>query len=112
MSHSPDRAAKNEELFREVNSNITRLEERFGSTRMLELICECERAECHAGLVVDFAIYAAERHNRLRFFVLPGHEDPEVEKVVSRTPSYLVVEKVGEAARKILEDDSRGRADK
>jgi hypothetical protein len=106
MSRSSDRAAKNEELFREVNGNIARLEEMFGHPRMLELICECERVECHAGLMIDLPAYKVGRSSRLRFFILPGHEDPEVEKVVSRTPSYLVVEKVGEAARKILEDDS------
>lgn len=109
MSRSADRAAKNEELFREVNTNIARLEERFGHTRTLELICECERVECHAGLVIDLAAYAEARSSPFRFFVLPGHEDPEVEKVVLREPGHLVVEKVGEAAREILEDDSSGR---
>lgn len=109
MSRSADRAAKNEELFREVNSNIARLEEQFGHTRTLELICECERVVCHDGLEIDSAAYADARSNPLRFFVLPGHEDPQVEQVVLRTPSYLVVEKVGEAAREILDEDSGGR---
>lgn len=109
MSRSADRAAKNEELFREVNSNIARLEERFGNKRMLELICECERVERHAGLVIRRGAYADARSSPLRFFVLPGHEDPEVERVVFREPGYLVVEKVGAAARAILEDDSKGR---
>lgn len=104
MSRSNARAAKNEELFREVNSHIARLEERFGRKRMLELICECERVECHGGLVIDLAAYAEARSSPLRFFVLPGHEDPEVEKVVLRDPGYWVVEKMGEAAREILED--------
>jgi hypothetical protein len=104
MSRSADRAAKNEELFREVNTNIARLEERFGDTQMLELICECERIDCQAGLLIDLAAYADGRSTPLRFFVLPGHEDQKVEKVVLRKPSYLVVEKVGDAARTILED--------
>jgi hypothetical protein len=105
MSRAADRAAKNEELFREVNSNIAELEERFGRERTLELICECVRALCHDGLEVELTAYADARSNPLRFFVLPGHEDPEIEKIVLRTPKYLVVEKVGEAARKILEDE-------
>lgn len=109
MSRSADRAAKNEELFREVNRNIARLEERFGHTRTLELICECEGVRCHDGLEIDSAAYADACSNQLRFFVLPGHEDPQIEQVVLRTPSYLVVEKVGEAAREILED-SGGQA--
>lgn len=105
MSRSADRAAKNEELFREVNSNIAQLEARFGRERTLELICECERVQCHDGVEVELSAYADARSSALRFFVLPGHEDPEIEKVVLRTPGYLVVEKVGEAARKILEDE-------
>lgn len=105
MPRSADRAAKNEELFREVNSNIAQLEARFDRERTLELICECERVLCHDGLEVGPDAYADARSNPLRFFVLPGHEDPEIEKVVLRTPGYLVVEKVGEAAREILDED-------
>ena len=105
MSRSADRAAKNEELFREVNRNIAGLEERFGGQRTLELICECERVVCHDGLEIDAAAYADVRSNRLRFLVLPGHEDPQIERVVHRKRTYLVVEKVGEAAREILEED-------
>jgi hypothetical protein len=111
MSRSADRAAKNEELFREVNRNIARLEERFGHTPTLELICECDGAGCHDGLEIDSAAYAETRSNPLRFFVLPGHEDPQIEQVVIRTRNYLVVEKVGQAAREILDKDSEGHAE-
>lgn len=55
--------------------------------------------------------YADARSNPLRFFVLPGHEDLQIEQVVLRTPTYLVVKKVGEAAREILDEDSGGRAE-
>ena len=111
MSRSADRAAKNEELFREVNSNIARLEERFGHQPTLELICECERVVCHHGLEIDSAAYGDARSNPLRFFVLPGHEDPQIEQVVLRTPTYLVVEKIGEAAREILDEGSGSPAE-
>jgi len=106
MSRSADRAAKNEELFRDVNRNIARLEERFGHTRTLELICECEGVGCHNGLEIDSAAYADVRSSPLRFVVSPGHEDPQIEQIVLRTPNYVVVEKVGEAAREILDEDS------
>ena len=111
MSRSADRAAKNEELFREVNRNIARLEEGFGHTPTLELICECDGAGCHDGLEIDSAAYAEKRSNPLRFFVLPGHEDPQIEQVVIRTRNYFVVEKVGQAAREILDKDSEGQAE-
>jgi hypothetical protein len=105
MSRSADRAAKNEELFREVNSNIAQLEEQFGRERTLELICECERVLCHDGLEIDLSAYVDARSNPLHFFVLPGHEDEAIEKIVLRTPNYLVVEKVGEAARELVDDE-------
>jgi hypothetical protein len=111
MSRSADRAAKNEELFREVNSNIARLEEGFGHKGTLELFCECERMVCHHTLEIDPAAYAEARSDPLRFFVVPGHEDPQIEQVVLRKPTYLVVEKLGEAAREILDEDSGGRAE-
>src|SRR3954453_13635626 len=87
MSRSADRAAKNDELFRDVNRNIARLEERFGHTRTLELICECEGVGCHDGLEIDSAAYADVRSSPLRFVVLPGHEDLQIEQVVLRTPT-------------------------
>jgi hypothetical protein len=107
MSRAAERAAKNEEPFREVNRNIVRLEERFGATQTLELICGANGASATADLRSTRTTYAEGRTSPLRFFVLPGHEDPEVEKVVLRKPSYLVVEKVGEAAREILEEDAQ-----
>lgn len=91
--------------------NIARLEERFGHIRTLDLICECEGVGCHDGVEIDSAAYADARSSQLRFFVLPGHEDPQIEQVVLRTASYLVVEKVGEAAREILDEDSGGQAE-
>jgi hypothetical protein len=34
---------------------------------------------------------------RERFAVVPGHEDPEIERVLERTDRYLVVDKRPEA---------------
>ena len=89
-----------------------RVEERFGRTLTLELICECEGVGCHDGLEIESAAYADARSNPLRFFVVPGHQDPQIEQVVLRTPGYLVVEKVGEAAREILDQNSGGQAER
>jgi hypothetical protein len=38
---------------------------------------------------------------RYRFVVIPGHEDPRVERVVEEHPAFLVVEKIGEARLEI-----------
>jgi len=92
------RAASNEALFREVNENIARLEEGFGDT-MTEpaFVCECADNGCTEQLSVDLEAYERVREDPRRFFVLCGHQRPELERVVETHGEYLVVEKTGEA---------------
>jgi hypothetical protein len=40
---------------------------------------------------------------------VPGHDDPEVERVVLQRPDYVVVEKFGEAGRAAESTDPRRR---
>jgi hypothetical protein len=92
------RAARNEALFREVNENIAGLEERYGETPTEPVfICECANADCAEHLAVDAEIYRRVREQPRLFVVLPGHEVPEIERVVERHDGYLVVKKTGEA---------------
>jgi formate-nitrite transporter family protein len=92
------RAARNEALFREVNENIARLEERHGTTVTEPVyICECANAGCAEQLAIDFETYRRVREEPRFFFVRPGHEDPQLERVVERHRDYLIVEKTGEA---------------
>lgn len=92
------RAARNESLFREVNENIARLEERHGTTWAEPIfLCECSDAECADHLAVAPDVYARVRREPRRFFVVPGHEDPQLERVVETHRDFLVVEKTGAA---------------
>jgi hypothetical protein len=92
------RAARNEALFREVNENIARLEERHGTTTTEPAyICECANAGCAEQIPIDAETYRRVRAEPRLFFVRPGHEDPQLERVVERHNDYLVVEKTGEA---------------
>lgn len=92
------RAARNEALFREVNENIARLEERYGQAHTEPVyICECANAECTDQLAIDPETYERIRQQARLFFVRPGHEDPQLERVVERHDDYLVVEKTGAA---------------
>ena len=92
------RAARNEALFREVNENIARLEDRHGATSGDAVyICECANSDCTDQLAVDAISYRRVRERVRLFFVRPGHEDPQLERVVERHEGYLVVEKTGEA---------------
>jgi hypothetical protein len=96
-----ERVARNEKLFQEVNHQIEKLEETLGPRESLAILCECSKKHCLAGFDVEAAVYQRVRSNPLLFFVVPGHEDLEVERVVEHTRSFLVVEKLGRAAEAI-----------
>ena len=92
------RAARNEALFREVNENIARLEERHGTTAPEPVfLCECANAECTEHVSVEPDVYARVREEPRQFLVIPGHEDPQLERVVETHRGYLIVEKTGVA---------------
>ena len=94
MSPREERAIRNEALFREVNVHIADLEERVHTTdELLPLVCECAQTGCSAAMGVEGAVFERVRENPLRFLVVPGHEQLDVESVVERHPRYLVVEK-------------------
>lgn len=103
MSSSEERAARNEVLFREVNGHIEELAERIRRTKTFAIVCECSHRDCLSGVEVEPEAYRAVRAHPLRFFLTPGHEEPEIEQVVERTRDYIVVEKVGLAAAAIDE---------
>src|SRR3954454_13654860 len=92
------RAARNESLFREVNENIARLEERHGTTSSEPVfLCECSNADCTDHIAVEPDVYTKVRREPRRFLVIPGHEDPQLERVVETHRDYLIVEKTGVA---------------
>jgi len=92
------RAARNESLFREVNENIARLEQRYGgAATQAAFICECSSDVCTEHLFVDDETYRRVREHPRRFLILPGHVDTTLESVVEERPGYLIVEKTGTA---------------
>jgi hypothetical protein len=92
------RAARNEALFREVNENIARLEERHGTTATEPVyVCECADSGCTEQIAIDSETYRRVREDPRLFFVRPGHEDPQLERIVERHEGYLIVEKTGAA---------------
>lgn len=100
------RAARNEALFREVNENIAGLEERHGSVEGPVFICECANPDCTEQLDVEAETYQRVREQPRWFVLLPGHEDPQIERVVERHSGFLVVEKIGAAGQVAEQTDS------
>ena len=92
-----ERIAQNEVAFREINDRIEVGHSPAAADERIPFCCECGKLGCNILVELTIPDYEAIRADPRQFFVVPGHEIPEVEKVVSRRPEYLVVEKFGEA---------------
>jgi hypothetical protein len=99
-----ERAARNEEVFRDVNKRIEEGAEQHAVASALPFHCECGRAFCVETIEIPPARYEAIVQERYHFAVLPGHEDTRVERIVKTEGDFLVVEKIGEAREQIDRD--------
>ncbi len=99
-----ERAARNEEVFRSVNERIEEGAEQHGVSGSLPFHCECSRTSCFETIELPHDHYASIVRERYRFVVLPGHEEPEIERVIETRGDFLVVEKIGEAREQLDRD--------
>jgi hypothetical protein len=103
-----ERLAQNEALFREVNERVAEVARHLIDVETkgeaIEFICECGRPDCTEPITMTVAEYQAIRADATRFAVLPGHELPEVESVVKRHQTYVVVEKREADAQEIARE--------
>ena len=103
-----ERAAANQAIFRSVNENLEALNSTFRSVIPVgDFVCECADASCAERIGLTTQEYEAVRAHPTYFAVRPGHMLPEVERVVSEHPGYVVVEKVGVAGEDAAESDPR-----
>jgi hypothetical protein len=107
MTTRAERQGRNESLFREVNERIAELNQAFEVDGRSEFLCECSREECKEPISISIEEYENVRNASTRFFVVPGHEDESVERLVERNDRYVVVEKIGEAAEEADDLDPR-----
>ncbi|HKO74385.1 MAG TPA: hypothetical protein VJU01_03650 [Gaiellaceae bacterium] len=107
MPTRAERQGRNESLFREVNERIAEVNQTFHVEGRSEFLCECSREECKEPVSISIDEYEGIRRESTRFFVLPGHEDLSVERVIERTERYIVIEKIGDAAEEAEELDPR-----
>ena len=107
MTTRAERQGRNESLLREVNERIAELNQTFQIEGRSEFLCECSREECKEPVSISLDEYEAVRRKSTRFFVIPGHEDGSVERVIERNDRYVVVEKIGEAGEEADDLDPR-----
>jgi hypothetical protein len=103
-----ERVAKNEAMHRAVNREIENVAEDVGERGedTIEVLCECGQPGCTSLLSLTIRAYDRVHGQRDRFIVVPGHMDPELERVVEEGDQYLVVEKFGQAEA-VAEDEER-----
>ena len=96
MDVRQERSAKNEALLREVNQRIHEVGERLQvlpEDDQLDFRCECGRPVCENYVSMTAVEYEHVRSDNDRFVLVPGHEDPEIERVMERAEGYVVVDK-------------------
>jgi hypothetical protein len=70
--------------------------------------CECSRSDCAETLRLSLEEYEAVRDDPQLFVLVAGHVDERVDRVIGAIRSYVLVEKVGNAAREVAgETDPR-----
>jgi hypothetical protein len=103
-----ERLARNEAMFREANERAKAWEERHGPEGEVELyFCECGRPDCQEKVGLREADYERVRSDSRHFVIIPGHELPDVEKVIERNEGWAIVEKVPEVTRTVEALDPR-----
>jgi hypothetical protein len=102
------RRATTEALFRDVNERIAESAERFDAAES-EFVCECSDPDCTHRVSASLAEYEQVREEPTTFLVLPGHEEDDIERVVSDRGRFRVVEKIQAAVRRtVVRLDPRG----
>ena len=90
MVDSTEELVRNQVLLREVNQRIA--EVAWGWTGVPpEFVCECSRDDCAEMLALSFPEYERIQSSPNLFVIAPGHECPQVDRLVeARRRSNLV----------------------
>jgi hypothetical protein len=100
------RRALNEAVFRQINEAIEKLAGAYRQER-IEIVCECAVLGCAEPIRISLGAYEDARANPLTFVVAPGHTDPSIEVVIADHVSYMLVQKIGEAADEAIITSTR-----
>jgi hypothetical protein len=97
-----ERRATTESLFRDVNERIAESAERFDAQEETDFVCECADPNCTDRVPATLAEYEEVRAAGSTFLVAPGHEQPDIERVVSDRDDFRIVDKVQRLVRRTV----------
>ncbi len=93
MPLSLQRLGRNQLIFREVNERLRDMAEAAPEGKT-DYLCECGDVTCTERIELRLVQYEAVRARPNAFFMIPGHERLEVERVVDTPDGYRIVEKI------------------
>ena len=97
-----ERIARNESEFRDLNENLeANVHRGRPHNDFAGFVCECGDQECESIIRLDLSVYESIREDSKLFFVVPGHEAPDVEDVVDEHDGYRVVRKHDDVAQTV-----------
>jgi hypothetical protein len=102
-----ERIVNNEALFRAANERMAEWEEQHTSEPAEPYFCECADPDCRDKVWLHQHEYERVRADPRRFFVVAGHEIPDVESVIEQHQGWVVVEKHEEVYAAAVESDPR-----
>ena len=89
------RIVKNEQAFRDYNDRRLQHEpvDADDTEEPIPFICECGDTDCSQALLITAAEFTEAHSAPNRFLVKPGHVYHDVERIISETDTFAVVEK-------------------
>ena len=96
-----ERRATTEALFRDVNERIAETADGFAADDT-EFVCECSDPDCTHRVPASLAEYEEVRDEPTTFLVVPGHEQRDIERVVSDHGRFRIVDKVQAVVRRTV----------
>ena len=109
MTDRQERLAQNEALFRVANGENGRWEESHAEDSAEPYFCECADPDCREKVSLRKAEYESVRSNSRRFFIVVGHEIPDVETVIETHGNWCVIEKDPSVSDLLKASDPRRR---
>jgi hypothetical protein len=107
VGRSAEQRAANESRFREANEKLERkVVELSLAEERTPYLCECDDPACTAIVQLTIPEYEEVRSKPRQFVVIPDH-DASPDEVVEKHQGFSVIEKTGEEARLVEEQDPR-----
>ena len=107
MSQREERVAHNEGITRDINEGIEGAQDGATRDEYIRMMCECGQDACDSKIAISVAEYEQIRSDAHEFAVVRSHVLEDVEKIVSETDRFVVVQKVGAAGEEAEEEDPR-----